>query len=420
MPAFRFVHAADLHLDSPFQGIREIDAGIADELKESTFAAFSQIVDLCLNEQVDFLLIAGDVYDGTDRSLRAQLRFRNELERLSNAGISAYIIHGNHDPLDGWRANLVWPEHVHVFGGDGVDRIECVRDREVVATIYGTSYPRRDVTENLALRYKRHSDDPFAIGLLHANVGGDPGHEAYAPCELAHLLNNSINYWALGHIHKPQILHQATPLIVYAGNPQGRHPGETGERGCYLVRVDAQGVPTPQFVATDVIRWVIEEVSTEELDNEQDLLDELESCCDDMRSREAGRSVVCRLQLTGRTVLHRILRKSGFIDDIIKELRDHFTQSHPFVWIERIEDRTRSSIDVTTRAKGEDFIGDFLRLAQQYPNDPDRLRALKEKLVPLFHHRVGRKYLHMPDDDMLRIWIDEAMIRALDMMVEDE
>ena len=117
MRAFSFIHAADLHLDSPFKEISEVDKEISLELAESTFKAFGKIIDICIEKQVDFLLIAGDIYDGSDRSLRAQLRFRDELKRLSESGINAYIVHGNHDPLDGWSANLEWPENVHILKG---------------------------------------------------------------------------------------------------------------------------------------------------------------------------------------------------------------------------------------------------------------------------------------------------------------
>ena len=106
MNAFRFVHTADLHLDSPFLGIQEVNEHVAGELREATFRTFDRIVELCLKRHVDFLLIAGDIYDSRDRSLRAQLRLRDGLRPLSEAGIPTFIVHGNHDPLDSWSATV--------------------------------------------------------------------------------------------------------------------------------------------------------------------------------------------------------------------------------------------------------------------------------------------------------------------------
>ena len=182
MARLRFVHAADLHLDSPFQGIRnEAPAPVANTLYRATFDTYKNIVDLCLRERVDALLVAGDVYDSADRSLRAQLEFVEGLARLDAAGVRSFICHGNHDPLDGWEARLDLPPGCARFGPEVIGHPVFPSDPER-ATVYGISYPRREMRKNLSPLFDGIvSGSGFNIGLLHANVGGNPNHDSYSP-----------------------------------------------------------------------------------------------------------------------------------------------------------------------------------------------------------------------------------------------
>src|SRR3989338_7959088 len=158
MKNFRFVHTSDLHLDSPFTSLSELDLAIAGKLRDATLTAFDRIIDLCIEREVDFLLVGGDIYDGAYRSLKAQLRFRKGLQRLSDVGILSFVVHGNHDPLDGWVANLEWPEKTHIFGGDAVQGFPIVQGREEIARIHGISFGTRDVRKNLAKEFRREND----------------------------------------------------------------------------------------------------------------------------------------------------------------------------------------------------------------------------------------------------------------------
>lgn len=264
MKAFSFIHTADLHLDSPFRGIYEINEDLSSELTEATFKTYNKIIDLCLEKNVDFLLISGDIYDGADKSLRAQLRFRDGLKRLATAGINVYIVHGNHDPLDIWSANLDWPENVHIFNKKTVEKLSVKKDGEEVAQIYGISFQKKLVESNLAQEFPKISESEkslFTIGLLHCNLGTNTGHEPYAPCSKKDLIDKNFDYWALGHIHKKLIIRDEYPLVVYSGNPQGLHPKESGAKGCFFVNVDESGAPTLEFIEVDSIRWFLEELS---------------------------------------------------------------------------------------------------------------------------------------------------------------
>ena len=264
MSAFSFVHAADLHLDSPFVGLGRLPEGqsrVVEELREATFRAFDTVINLCLREHVDFLLIAGDVYDSAERSLKAQLRFRDGLRRLSESGIRSFVVHGNHDPLDGWADAIQMPEGVHDFRSE-LESVVFEKVGRPVARIHGISYPTRKIGSRFGTGFQRVGDEPFQIGLFHCNAGGNTRHDPYAPRTEDELMASRLNYWALGHIHERVVLRAAEPFIGYPGNTQGRHINEPGPRGCFLVRVTAEGRldGTPEFVATDHIRWLNAEV----------------------------------------------------------------------------------------------------------------------------------------------------------------
>ena len=247
MASFRFLHCSDLHIDSPFKGLSLVQPSLAEKLRNSTHQSFQNIVKLALQEKVEAVLIAGDIYDGSDRSLQAQLKFRRELQKLSDVGIDTFIVHGNHDPLDGWAASLEWPERVHVFSSTQVECHPVKKNGVVKANIYGISYSQRDVRENLAQKFDSNNSEGFAIGLLHANAGSQAGHANYAPCSLYDLVSRKMDYWALGHIHRFQILRESNPAVVYSGNTQARHMRETGDKGCCLVTLHKNASPEIKY-----------------------------------------------------------------------------------------------------------------------------------------------------------------------------
>ena len=310
----RFVHAADLHLDSPFTGLKAAaPADVANALYHATFDAYENIINLCISEQVDALLVAGDVFDGADRSLRAQLKFVEGLKKLDTEGIRSFVCHGNHDPLDGWQARLDYPPGCRRFGPEW-EAVPVFEDPDR-ALIHGISYRKRDVTENLALRLGNVDPGPFSIGLVHGNVGNNPEHGAYAPCSLDDLAQSGVHYWALGHVHTRQVLNEQGPTVVYPGNPQGRHPNETGARGVYLVEVDDGGNVGLDFRPMDTVRWARLDSDIAALDTEQDLLDALHKGMQALLDGADGQSVVVRVRLTGRGELNRKLRRPNMIED---------------------------------------------------------------------------------------------------------
>ena len=407
MDSFRFVHAADLHIDSPFAGVGDADNRVATRLREATYEAFQNLVDLCIKQNADFLVIAGDVYDGADRSVRAQLRFRDGLSKLVNAGIQSFVVHGNHDPLDGWQSSISWPEGVHIFGPTPEWK-NFEKNGEVLAAVQGMSYPTREVTDNLALQFSPpQSGNLFAIGLLHANVGANSAHPNYAPCTVEDLSGSGIDYWALGHVHTRQTLKLAAPVIAYPGNTQGRHPNETGARGALVVDVDPSGASRSEFVTLDVVRWERADVDISNLEAIDSLDSAIRQTTDNLSAQAEDRDVVCRLNLVGRGPLHEQLASDGAVEDLLDAVRSAWSGGgSPWVWVEQITDSTRPAIDIEARAKQDDFLGATLKRGLLSSVEADEIARLTEVVSDVYTGR--RQGLPRATDEQVSEWAEEA------------
>lgn len=357
----RFVHTGDLHLDSPFLGIGQAaPERVATALRDATLRSWDRIVGLALDQHVNAVFVAGDVFEGANRTLRAQIAFRDGLERLARERIPSFVVTGNHDPLSGWEPAVAWPELGHRFGADEVTSRPILRDGTELARVHGISYAVRDVTRNLAADFRRTGDETFAIGLLHANVGGQAGHQNYAPCSLSDLAASGMDYWALGHIHRHGILRAANPTVVYCGNPQGRDPGEADPRGCYLVDVDERGRIRPEFRPMDVVRWQRLTIAIDGITTDDGLIQAVGGAVE-AAADAAGRSIVALVTLTGRGPMHASLQRAGFLTDLHQLVRERFGVGDPFAWLDSIRNETRPSIDLGARREAGDLLGEALR-----------------------------------------------------------
>lgn len=260
MTSFRFVHTADIHLDSPLLGLVGQEGTAAERIRNATREAFEGLVELAIEEQVSFLVIAGDLYDGNWRDYKTGLFFVAQMGRLREARIPVYLLHGNHDAESQITRRLPLPDNVHVFGAR---QPESFRIDDLDVVLHGQSYRQRDVSENLARSYPQPVDGTFNIGVLHTGLGGMGGHANYAPCSLDDLINKGYDYWALGHVHRAEVLHEQ-PYIVFPGNLQGRHVREDGAMGAYLVAVENHQVAKALTVHNDVVRWAVLPVSLDE------------------------------------------------------------------------------------------------------------------------------------------------------------
>jgi exonuclease SbcD len=374
IPDFSFVHAADLHLDTPFKGIGSTAPFVAEQLREASLAAFDSLVELCLERRAAFLVVAGDVYDGPERGLRAQLRFRDGLARLSDAGISSFVVHGNHDPVEtGWSAlGNTWPERVTVFGPGAAQAVTVENGGIPLATVQGVSFAQRSEPENLALRFDRRAGPGIQVGVLHCNVGGAAaGYGDYSPCNLEDLRNVGLDYWALGHIHTGMILagspESEEPWVVYPGNLQARSPkpSERGPKGAVVVHVRAGRIARVEPVSCDVVRFGLVELDVAEMADLGELRARLATASRDRLASADARSLVLRASLVGQGDLHFDLRRPGALDDLLRTLRDDFAHEDPFCWWDSIDDVSRPAIDLESARAGTDFAADLIALADE-------------------------------------------------------
>jgi exonuclease SbcD len=337
MTPFRFVHAADLHLDTPFRGLERLADWLSPVLADATLRTWDRLVEATIARGADFLVLAGDVFDHTTPTLRAQFRIRDGLDRLAEAGIPVFWAHGNHDPYATLDTNMEWPSNLVRFPPGKAHTHPVIRHGETLCTVSGISYPTRAVHDNYAALLTRPSEAPWAVAVLHGNVGGQPGHDNYAPASLSDLARQGFDYWALGHIHQHLALANE-PWVIYPGNLQGRHPRETGRKGAVLVEVDAGGTARPVFLPLNVVRWEVVTVDVTGLDHVDGVADRAERALRDIHLDSDEEGLLARLFLTGRTPLaaHDI----PDLDTVAERLSDA-TQATPFQFVESIQPHWR-------------------------------------------------------------------------------
>jgi DNA repair exonuclease SbcCD nuclease subunit len=414
---FRFVHAADLHLDSPLTGA-PAEGGLRAIFEGATFAALTRIADLCIAQKADFLILAGDLFEFRDRSVRARLALRRELCRLHGAGIRSFIVHGNHDPLSNDSGMLKLPPSAHVFGPRW-EEIEVRRagGSKVVCRVQGVSYPEERVGENLSRMFHRTGPE-FTIGALHANLEGRSEHPNYAPCTLADLSQRELDYWALGHVHtRAEHPLDSGGIAVYPGNPQGRHAGETGERGCVVVDV-AEGRSVRRFFAVDSVRWHRLELEVSSIQSLDALLSAMEETVDAACGGGPDAHAV-RVVLTGEGPLHHELRRPGAVGDLEDELRRSSAARKPPVAVESIVAETSAPLEWDALVASGGLAGAIVSAARSARSDGGlaasawaggdlaRLESLLRRAGVPSPREEGRKVLN------------RAVARALELLQEE-
>jgi DNA repair exonuclease SbcCD nuclease subunit len=377
MADFRFVHAADLHLDSPFKGLA---LGSAAErmrplFEQATFRALGRIVDLCLREKAAFLVLAGDLFDAKDRSVRARLALCRELERLDRAGIRTFVVHGNHDPLGTLRPGAGLPPSVKVFGPEW-EEVELKRGRATLCRIQGVSYASEIVREDLSAQFARQGPE-FTVGVLHANVGGDRAHANYAPCTTADLSERALDYWALGHVHTRSVMRlEGGALAVYPGNPQGRHVNEAGARGCALVEV-REGRAEARFVDLDVIRWHAVNVEVDGVASLEELGERVEEQLRELSGVEGVEGHAARITLCGRGAVHAELARPEALEQLEEAWRERLAALQPPWALEAVREATAAELDLLALREGGGLLGEILEAAED-PAVPKELWAEEE------------------------------------------
>lgn len=373
----KFIHAADIHLDSPLAGLGAVrDAPIA-RLRGCTRQALRNLVDYALAEAVDFVVIAGDLYDGTWRDYSTGLFFVGQMTRLAEADVPVYVVLGNHDAESKLTRQLTLPANVCVFPAN---RAATVRLDAHDVSLHGRSFPTAALTENIVLAYPPPDPGRFNIGLLHTAAGGRDAHANYAPCALADLLGKGYDYWALGHVHAREVLHE-TPHVVFPGNLQGRHIRETGAKGFTVVHVEGGRVATAEHVAADAVRWVRCDVELSQAANLDDVLDAVDRALSAAAADVEGRLAVVRLSFAGATPAHAAIARER--DRLVAECHAAALRAPGEVWIERIRVATRPPGDTADAARRGDAIGALLRSVEAAADDAEARADLATELDPL-------------------------------------
>ena len=379
---FRFIHTADLHLDAPLRSLALKDVDLFDLVGNATRRALERIVDLCLEEQVDALLIAGDLYDGDMKSMKTAAFLVSEMERLNTAGIAVFMIRGNHDAESVLTRELEFPPNVHVFTGHGgtVD----LADKGVA--IHGVSFAKPHAPESLLPKYKEPVPGAFNIGLLHTSLAGAAGHDTYAPCSVNDLSAHGYDYWALGHIHI-RTVHSEGPYVVMPGMPQGRDIGEAGPKSVTLVSVDNGQVSLEERV-TSTVEFSRQDVPLDDIDDWRDALDTIGDAINSAAMAPSDHTVL-RLELTGGTPLAWRLRRDH---DLLVEQTSNLARAKGTVWIDKIVNRLTPP---TVEIGGEDarrelassmdaLIEDLNFLARADRAAEDLIKDLPPELRPVF------------------------------------
>lgn len=381
MKKVRFIHGADIHLDSPMIGLQSLPENIFKRLQESTFKAFSNLIDLAITNQVDFIILAGDLFDNENRSIRAQVFLRKEMERLGKEDIDVFLIHGNHDHLSGNWTEIKWPSNVHVFGEQVEVKFTQTKEDSTVH-LYGFSYPERHVLEKKINDYHRKIGADFHIGILHGNAEGNQDHGNYAPFQIKDLLEKEFHYWALGHIHKRALLHSEPP-IIYPGNTQGRHRKETGVKGCYLVNLSESGSEL-LFLETSDIVWKEVTIDASNCPSFHELYQLIQDSLE--KERVDGKGIIVNLRIVNLSLDSKDVSSTA-IEELLEMIQEDEKDFESFVWPNKIDVEEQLIWDREELAKNSDFYEELFEVMDQFGEK-------EETLAPLYKHHNVRKFLN--------------------------
>lgn len=403
---FRFLHVADIHLDSPLRGLERYEGAPLDKLRNATRQALKNLVQTAIDEQVAFVVIAGDLYDGDWRDYQTGLFLVGQMGRLREASIPVFIIAGNHDAANKMTRDLRLPPNVKVFGHK---KPETLRLDDFQVAIHGQSFATQAVYDDLAASYPTGQRGWFNIGLLHTCGPGSAEHESYAPCTLDTLRGKQYDYWALGHIHQREVLHD-DPHIVYSGNLQGRSVRETGPKGCMLVTVNDAGKVhvEPRFL--DVLRWQHCRVECAGATNEDEVLERVGGTFQDLIRTADDRLLAVRVELTGACPVHKKLTSKK--EQCVNEIRSLANETGD-AWVEKVILRTTSHETLDESYLTDGTLGELDQLFAEINADHERLMGLGEALADLKRKlppelKEGPDALDFDDPDHVRAILEQA------------
>ncbi|SEK86848.1 metallophosphoesterase family protein [Ectothiorhodospira marina] len=375
---FTFLHAADLHVDSPLKGLDRYDGAPVERLRNATREALEGLVAMALDARVDFLLLAGDIYDRDWQDFHTGLFFREQMVRLERGGVRVFMVQGNHDAQGVISRQLPLPENVTVFSSRTVQTVQL---EDLPVALHGRSFPDRAVDEDWVPEYPAPVTGCFNIGLLHTSLSGRAGHDRYAPTEVTALTAKGYDYWALGHVHHREVVCES-PRIVFPGNLQGRHANEIGPKGCDLVRVTPAGIQS-EFMPLDVVRWHRLELDISDVEDVAHFVRRVTRALDEVLEGDLQRLHAVRVHLTGTSALRNLeARQPGTLEAQVRAAAQDL--DGPQVWVEQVRVRLARPLERTQVAARDDAVGELLRLVDAMMENPDEAaQFLQQPLASL-------------------------------------
>lgn len=356
---FKFIHCSDLHLDSPFQVHTTAGNEVSTVLHDAAVDSFTALCDFAIDEGVDFIVVSGDVYDGIERGIRAQLRLLREISKLSASGIDVYMAFGNHDPLgQGGEMAIKWPLNLHIFPTEPFT-FSLEKEGDLYGRITGISYQTKHEQRNLAQLFPNVAGSGlFEIAVLHGNIGGNTEHDNYSPATLEDLVSKGYDYWALGHIHKRMVLSES-PFVIYPGNLQGLHmkPSERGPKGAEFVSVGSE----VKHRFTPFARVVFEqiEVDVTGVESVDSLLAECEERAIALVANSGAGSLIVRVHLVG-IADEELQRAIEDIESVAQTLAEELQLNNSRVLLEGMSSSVVPSRTLDDLAGLSDVIGELV------------------------------------------------------------
>ena len=413
-----FIHAADLHIGAPLKGLRALSSTWAERLIGAIPESFDRVVETALEDQVDFVLIAGDVFDSSTASYADYRRFFAGLKKLVEASIPVYICAGNHDPLSSWKREFfALPEGVYLFPSDAPSFQLFEREGQALAAIGGRSFAHRSWPDNESIARGITRDAAqealscaplFYLGMVHTGLDIDRG---YAPLDPAELMRSGMDYWALGHIHQQQVISAANPCIAYAGCVQGRDIGETGARGILEVRLAEGENPQIKSVPTASVCWQRLSVDVSDCGHVADVSERIMREIAHESSRLQCEELCVRVELRGETSLHRVLATPG----VLEEIRTEINNTYAYFFCDALLDRTRAPLDREALQKEGLFPAVLMQVASAQRQSP-------EASIAYLEDAFLEKKLRLPTEvvcDQAKLH-DDAESLVLDLLGRDE
>ena len=394
----KFIHTADIHLDSPLSGLAAYKDAPADLLRTVTREAFTRLVDEAIEEAVDFMVIAGDLYDGSWKDYNTGHFFCRGMGRLNKVSIPVYLLFGNHDADSEMTKKLTLPPNVQQFESR---KANTFRIEKLKVALHGRSYKEAATVENLAANYPAPVAGWLNIGVLHTALEGYAAHANYAPCSLAELTAKGYDYWALGHVHEHAILQQ-DPWVVFPGNLQGRHIRETGARGAILVTADESGIQSVERLLVDVLRWYQVNVDASGAKALEDVVRLAGQAFEQLVADTPDKIYLSvRVCILGKTAVH------GDLFGLEAQLREEILgqaagQGIDRLRVEKVRIETEPIVDVAHIAARSDAIADLQGFLEQAPEDEALLASLLEDLRPLVDKAPYEVIQSVPELDAIR------------------